>query len=196
MSVSQLVRSSKEIDVIASQFDGLDHAGRMREIVALSAKDMARLYDLSAGRGCVLTGDYVPANKPPLTEVIHWGRNSLPAFRTFQKRFCWPSRGHVPKVALGYNEQSTAVFTGPGYFTAREDKGEGGVPTVVIDYKLLPNEKAESWPKILPNTAKLSRFIYNGMQDWMWKVSNHVTIGRARKDSGWMDAWFILCRED
>jgi hypothetical protein len=67
---------------------------------------------------------------------------------------------------------------------------------VVVDYKLLPNEKPAEWPKILPNTARLSRFIYNCTNDWMWKVSKHVTVGRARRDSGWMPNWFVLCRED
>jgi hypothetical protein len=27
-------------------------------------------------------------------------------------------------------------------------------------------------------------------------ISSHVTIGRARKKQGWMDAWFVLVRED
>jgi len=99
-------------------------------------------------------------------------------------------------VVIGYNEQAMKLFTGPGYFVAREDKSESGVQTVVIDYKQIPNEKVPSWPGILPNTARLSRFIYNGTSDWMWKVSSHVSVGRARRDSGWMDNWFVLNRED
>jgi hypothetical protein len=27
-------------------------------------------------------------------------------------------------------------------------------------------------------------------------ISSHVTIGRAKRKRGWMDAWFILVRED
>jgi hypothetical protein len=196
MSLAQLVRDSKEIDVIAAQLDGLDHAGRMQEISKLTRADQARLFELSAGRACSLATDFVPAGKPPLTEVIHWGYNSLAMFRTFQKRFCWPAQPHVPKIAIGYNEQAMKFFTGPGFFVAREDTSESGVLTVVVDYKLLPDEKPESWPTILPNTARLSRFVYNGTRDWMWKVSRHVTIGRARRDAGWMDNWFVLCRED
>jgi hypothetical protein len=34
------------------------------------------------------------------------------------------------------------------------------------------------------------------MVDVMRGISTHVSIGRARKAHGWMDAWFVLVRED
>jgi hypothetical protein len=34
------------------------------------------------------------------------------------------------------------------------------------------------------------------MVDVMRGISSHVSIGRARKKNGWMDAWFVLVRED
>jgi hypothetical protein len=34
------------------------------------------------------------------------------------------------------------------------------------------------------------------MIDVMHGISSHVSIGRARKKHGWMDAWFVLVRED
>ncbi len=53
-----------------------------------------------------------------------------------------------------------------------------------------------TWPEIVPNSARLGRFVYYGMVDVMRGISTHVSIGRARKKSGWMDAWFVLVRED
>ena len=44
--------------------------------------------------------------------------------------------------------------------------------------------------------ARLGRFVYAGMIDIMRGVSTHVTIGRALKGGKFMDAWFVLCRED
>lgn len=197
MALTDLIRAgSPDPKAIAAYLDALTHDGRMQELAALTADDQRRLFEIVDGQACTLAGDFVPAGKGPLQEVIHWGYNSLPAFRTFQKRFCWPSNGPESHINIGYNEQAMKLFTGPGYFVAREAKSESGVTTVVVDYKLEPKEKPAAWPKILPNSARLSRFIYNGTNDWMWKVSKHVTVGRARRDSGWMPNWFVLCRQD
>ena len=48
------------------------------------------------------------------------------------------------------------------------------------------------------------RAVYGNMIDIMRGLSKHVSIGRAKrvKQAGkpesaqWMDAWFVLCRED
>jgi hypothetical protein len=61
---------------------------------------------------------------------------------------------------------------------------------------MLPKEKPDAWPPIIDNTAKLGRFVYFGMVDVMRGVSSHVSIGRAKKKVVWMDAWFVLVRED
>jgi len=187
------MRRGEPVESLAGWLDQLRPAVRLDEVRGLGPRDQARLYELAAGRGCTLDSDCVPG-AGPLREVIHAGRNSLPAFRDFQKRFCPPSAPRRPPVCWGYNHQAMAPFTGPGYFVAREDEAEGGVRTVVVDYTALPDERPPVWPAILPNTARLSRFIYNGTRDWMWKVSEGVTVGRARRESGWMDNWFVLVR--
>src|SRR5262245_49347781 len=84
------------------------------------------------------------------------------------------------------------LFTGPGYFVAYVAP-EGGVH---IDYRRTPSDRPASWPPILPNSARLSRFIYNGTVDVMRRVSTHVSIGRAMRDGKPMDAWFVLARRD
>ena len=196
MSVAELVRSGQSIEAVARAFDALDHTGRLAQMYELTHADQEKLFTLAAGRACSIAGDFIPAGKQPLQEVIHWGINSLPVFRKFQKRFTAPRTPGAAPIALGYNEQTMKTFTGPGFFVAREAASESGVKTVVVDYTLLPDHKPDAWPTILPNTARLSRFVYNGTNDWMWKVSANVTVGRARRESGWMPNWFVLCRED
>lgn len=195
MAIADLVRSRSPIEAIGEALDALDHRGRLREIRALGGKEQAALFEMAAARPCALAGDVVPAGKGPLEEVIHWGKNSLPLFTRFQKRFCWPSKPTDPPVAYGYNEQAMKWITGPGYFIAREAEHDSGVRTVVIDYYEVPTEKPNSWPPIKPNSAGLSRAVYQ-INSWLWKVSGHVSVGRVKKPAGWQDNWFVLCRED
>lgn len=182
---------------IAELLDHMSHAQRLDAIHALSRDNLKSLYHRARGAGPLSVEDFVPAGTEPLTQVIHWGRNSLPAFRSFQKRFCLPTPGvtsHPADVVLwGYNEQEMALFTGPGYFVVRP--GDEDDP-IVIDYRFVPPDKPYGWPEIHDNAYRLSRFIYNGTVDKMRRVSQHVTIGAAYRDDQALGAYFILCRED
>jgi hypothetical protein len=190
-TLTDLLHQRVPLPVIAAHLDALSPAARVAGTNALPAKLQALLFELAQGSACTLDRDFVPG-AAPLTEVIHDGRNSLPLFRHFQKRFT-PARPADGHVAWGYNEQAMQPFTGPGYFVAREEALDG-TPTVVIDYERPAQGRAPGWPEIRPNSARLGRFVYFGTQDWMWRVSSHVTIGRARRKAGWMDNWFVLCR--
>jgi hypothetical protein len=172
--------------------DGLGHLGRVATIREWDRETQSRLWDAAKGFRPVTLTDFVPAGTPPLTEVIHHGKNTLPLFSHFQKRFCKPAEGGPTDALYGYNHQAMSAFTGPGYYVARDDK-EG---EVAIDYTKIPSQKPASWPPILPNEAKLGRLVYAGMVDMMRGLSSHVTIGRAFKKGESMDAWFVLCRED
>jgi len=66
---------------------------------------------------------------------------------------------------------------------------------VIVDYKRVPGGKPDSWPEILPTSARLSYFIYHGTNDLVRRVSQHVSVGRARKGERPMDAWFVLVRK-
>jgi hypothetical protein len=71
--------------------DGLDHAGRMTAVTALQGQTyQAKLYDIARGAPPVTLDQLVPADFPALREVIWHGKNSLPMFTLFQKRFCRP----------------------------------------------------------------------------------------------------------
>lgn len=184
--------SAKGVDVrgLADFLDSLGAAARVREVRSLGAREQARLFDAVAGFRPVRLTDFVPDGTPPLREVIHYGRNSLPAFRFFEKRFCLADT--LREELWGYNEQPLKAFTGPGYFVARQ----ASESEVVIDYCEVPPRKPDSWPQILPNHARLSRFIYYRTRDFMRGVTRHVTIGRATRDGKPLENWFVLSRED
>jgi len=180
---------SIDLPALRAYLDGLDHAARLEAIKHLGGREQSRLFEAAKGFKPITLEDFVPPGTAPLTEVIHHGRNTLPAFSNFQKRFARPTE--KTDELWGYNEGSTRWLVGPGYFTTKPSApGE-----VVIDYYQVPPGKVATWPEIKPNEAGLSRLVYAKMHDYMRGVSTHVTIGRANKKGKDMDAWFVLCRE-
>jgi hypothetical protein len=158
-------------------------------IQKLKRRELAELFEAAAKNPPLRLTDLVPAGVPPLTAVIHEGKNSLPLFTRFEKRFCRPA--DATSELWGYNEQDLRPLTGPGYFVVHEEGGG-----LIVDYRRLPAAPPPGWPKILPNSARLSRFIYNGTVDVLRRVDERVTIGRAYRRDKPMDAWFALERRD
>ncbi len=182
------------MDALEQALDEASATTRLDFVHALTPKRQKRLFEAAQGRTVTLD-QIVPPGTDSLTEVIHEGQNTLPAFTHFQKRFCIPSADHTnqSRTSLwGYNHLNVGAITGPGYFVAYDDTESG---EVVIDYRELPPEKPEAWPKIISNKKKLGIFIYAGMVDRLRRVSSHVTIGRAFKNKP-MNAWFALVRQD
>jgi hypothetical protein len=164
---------------------------RVRAIRAIGGRDQAQIWAAAAGRSTTL-GDIVPHDREPATEVIHAGKNSLPLFTNFEKRFC--SVAGNPELLYGYNEGMTRSLIGPGCFVARhfEDRDEVGV-----DYYQVPPDDAalpDSWPRPVPNERGIQILIYAKMIDYLRKVSRHVTIGRAVKKGKETGNYFLLCR--
>jgi len=193
MSVHDYFKESKvDLKGLSKYFDDLKSEARVAEARSLTAKEQAALFDAAKGFKPLTIDDFVPPSHQAFKPVIHYGKNSLPLFSIFEKRFCRPDNDHNKKELWGYNEQAMKFFTGPGYFIARQHNGE----EVVIDYYEVPSRKPESWPTILPNSAKLSRFVYFHTRDYMRGVSKHVSIGKASKNDKPMNNWFVLCREE
>src|SRR5688500_4162206 len=199
MNLSDMLNPPRDLGAIGSALDQMSEEERVQSVLALGKRELANLFEAAADSSPLTLTDIVPADVPPLTEVIHEGKNSLPLFTRFQKRFCRPSADNTTEL-WGYNEQAMRAFTGPGYLVLHfTPKGE-----LVVDYGMLPPSKPEGWPEIIPNSARLSRFIYHGTVDVLRRVSRHVTIGRAfRKGKGQdkaeleaMDAWFVLVRRE
>ncbi|MGB8222954.1 MAG: hypothetical protein WCF10_10205 [Polyangiales bacterium] len=181
-----------DMSMLASHLDSLDSATRIEEIRTLTRSHQRRLFEAAKGHRPISLGDIVSPEQEVMREVVHHGKNSLPAFNHFAKVFVRPTND--AGELWGYNRTGAFIETvvGPGYFVAcrSEVKGE-----VLVDYLRVPPERPEHWPRVVPNSTRLSRFVYNGTQDILRGVSRHVTIGRATKGGKPMSAWFVLCRE-
>jgi hypothetical protein len=177
---------------LSAYLDGLGPGSRIRAARELTAREQAILFEAAQGFRPLTVHDFVPESVPPMTQVIHYGRNSLPVFRIFEKRFCRPEGEFASAHLWGYNEQPFKTFTGPGYFTARQANKQ----EVVIDYLQVPPYRPDGWPPILPNSARLSRFVYYQTRDYMRGVSRHLSVGRATRNEKNLDNWFVLCRQE
>jgi hypothetical protein len=164
-----------DLPVLTIYLDSLDTDERVRQVRSLTASEQAQLFEAAAGVRAAQLTDFVPEGTLPLQEVIHYGRNSLPTLRFFEKRFCLPEM--QSGELWGYNEQPLKALVGPGYFTARQHSAF----EVLIDYTEVPPNKPKAWPTILPNSARLGRFVYEGLRDIVRGVSKHVTIGRVMR---------------
>jgi hypothetical protein len=188
--------ASDRIDAaqVAKLFDEASPGERVEMTEAIDGRAQARLWLASEGHGVTIE-QMVPSTRAPLDPVIFHGKNSLAAFSHFQKRFCRPTND--ADELWGYNHQPTrwlAPLTGPGYFVAYDsDEPLGGV---AVDYRRIPTARPDDWPEIHDNTWRLSRFIYNGMVDYLRRVSEHLLIGRATRDGRELPNYFLLCRKD
>ena len=178
---------------IARLLDGLDPTVRPRVIRRLGRVGQRSLYAKVEGHASLELTDLVPPDCAELAEVRHLGRNSLPAFTIFEKRFCRlpGSEPRTPGALAGYNFQTLSPVTGPGYFMAVEDEN---TREVLVDYRRLPDQKPADWPEIRSNERGLARFVYGFMVDRLRRVSEHVTIGSAARNGRELGSYFILCR--
>lgn len=202
--LSTLLREKAAIDVIAAHLDALDPDERDRQSNSLSGAEQRRLWDVAGDGPRIELSHFVPRGTSDLSPIHHPGRNTIPSppyFQRFQKRFCRP-RGETARL-FGYNV-SNASFVHPGYFVAYSTAGHeawidrGGV---VIDYWLVPDEEVPaSWPPVVPNSVGLQKLVYHHTRDFMRRVSEHVSIGRAAKETDRgdfeLDFWFTLCRQE
>ncbi len=179
---------------VARFLDGLDHAGRVAAIRATGRGEQRRLYAAVDGFESVALADLVPPGCAAMEGVRHFGKNTLPLFTHFEKRFCRPAEMDTarPSELYGFNYQTLAPITGPGYFVAVEAPER---PEVWIDYRRVPGERPLDWPEIRGNESGLARLVYGFMVDTLRRVSEHVTIGSAARNGKDLGSWFMLCRE-
>ncbi len=194
MDLTVLLEPKPNLPRLSQVLDEMGHAGRVHTIRGWGKNKQAQIFDAALGFKAIGLEHFVPANTAPLVEVVHDLHNTLPLFSNSQKRFCklLPGEGET-KELWGYNHQSMSGLTGPGYFVARLSETPG---EVVFDYHHVPQDRVPSWPDVLPNSARLGRFVYAGMIDYMRGISSHISIGRAQKGGKLLDNWFVLCRRD
>jgi hypothetical protein len=190
----RLAESRPDPGAIAGLLDGLDSEARIAATRSLGRAEQRALYRAVEGFRPVTLADLVPASAGDFATVRHFGRNTLPAFSLFEKRFTRPpgEDGEKPGQLFGFNFQSMQPVTGPGYFIARQDTQR---PEVLVDYTRVPETHPDDWPEIRSNERGLSRFVYGFMLDTLRGVTAHVTIGSAARKGRDMGSWFVLCRE-
>jgi len=190
-SLRALLRaSSVDIKQVTVLLDGFSPEARVHATRSLGAREQKALWQAAEGvyeSGLELL---VPTGVAVETAVRHFGRNSLPAFTHFEKRFFRTAQGQV----YGANFQLMAPLTGPGYFgvSARPEQRE-----LVVDYgpAALPSHAPAGWPAIVPNERGISRFVYGFLVDRLRRVSEHVSIGEPARNGKPLGSWFVLCRE-
>jgi hypothetical protein len=190
----RLAESRPDPGAIAGLLDALDSEARIAAIRSLGRTEQRALYRAVEGFRPVTLTDLVPADAGDFATVRHYGRNTLPAFSLFEKRFTRPpgEDREKPGELFGFNFQSMQPVTGPGYFIACQDAQR---PEVLVDYTRVPETHPDGWPEIRPNERGLSRFVYGYMVDTLRGVTEHVTIGSAARKGRDMGSWFVLCRE-
>ena len=204
--LQKMLRDGAEISAIGTFLNGCDHGQRRQAVEALNGSDLGKLYSAAHGQHIDLAF-LVPEGLGVGQEVVHHGKNSLPLFGgTFRKRFVRID-GDQPLLG-GFNDNDGIVAsvgwaTGPGYFVVRPrgcDFPDGRTDTdqLFINYYEVPDTKPAlaHWPEIADNNGLVSWLVFGDMCDYMWRVSDHVSIGEAWKRGKSMGQYFALVRED
>ena len=171
---------------IEGHLDGLASAARLEQVLAVTGRGVKRLYDAVAKGAPPSLDELIPEAHEGTR--IYEGRNSLAAFTRFQKRFT-----RMGAIVVGYNHQTMAFVTGPGYFVVHGPSGEGEHGKELdIDYTTPPPGEPAGWPPYKANERGLSRFVYGHMHDYVRRVARGVVVGKAYRHGVEQDAYFSL----
>lgn len=185
--LSALLGSGASSREIAAHLDGLSASARLEEVLAITGSNVGRLYAAVADAPTVTPEEFLPTSTKGT--LIYEGRNSLPAFSRFQKRFLRLESG----VIVGYNHQAMSFVTGPGYFVVKAANGEGEHgKEMFFDYTVPPPETPAGWPAFKPNDRGLSKLVYSDMIDFVRRVATGVVVGKAYRKGVDQKAYFTL----
>lgn len=189
-SFPDLIRAGASREDIARYLDGLSSSERVAAVTSVGHKLVGKLYDAVAGGEPLTLNDLVPEGETGT--VIFEGKNSLPAFTRFQKRFA-----RVGNDMVGYNHQLAFVsmLTGPGYFVVRPPTpGEPHPDELFFDYTIDTPAVPGGWPAFVANDVALSRLVYMNMKDYCRRVAKGVLVGKAYKSGKPEGNYFTLTR--
>ncbi len=172
-------------DEIAAHLDALPATERLAQVLAITGSSVGKLYDAVAGAPPISVAEFCPPELAERKTLIYEGRNSLPAFSRFQKRF--QRRGDQ---VVGYNHQTMSFATGPGYFITVD--GDDFRRELLFDYTQEPPFVPEGWPPYAPNSSLRSRLVYFNMKDYCRRVARGVIVGAAFKKGVAQGAYFTL----
>lgn len=191
-SLGELLSERASRDAISGFLDGLSDADRVAQALSLGGKQVGALYQAMADGPALTLEHFVPSSTAEGKTVIWDGRNSLPAFSSFQKRFARVQSGQI----VGYNHQTMAFATGPGFFVVRPGSDDADVPgELYFDYTSKPDDTPSGWPAYKPNDRGISNLVYKNMKDYMRSVAKNVVVGEAYKLGKSQKQFFILCRK-
>ncbi len=189
-SFADLIHGGASRDAIAGYLDGLSSRERVAEVRTIGHGLVGKLYDAVAGSEPLTLNDLVPEGETGT--VIFEGKNSLPMFTHFQKRFA-----RVGSDIVGYNHQLAVVsmVTGPGYFVVRPPTpGEPHPDELFFDYTVDAPAIPGAWPAFVANDVGLSRLVYMNMKDYCRRVAKGVLVGKAYKLGKPEGNYFTLTR--
>jgi hypothetical protein len=185
-TLAQLLDGQASARDLEAHLDALAPEARLEQVLAITGRGVKRLYEAADGGTPASLDELVPHGTEGV--VIYEGRNSLAAFSRFQKRFV--RKGHL---VLGYNHQTMAFVTGPGYFVVHPPSGSGEHGHELdFDYTTPPPHEPDGWPAYKPNESGLSRFVYGHMHDFVRRVAKGVVVGKAYRHGKEQDAYFSL----
>ncbi|MCA9566318.1 MAG: hypothetical protein KC656_00675 [Myxococcales bacterium] len=191
MDLAAHIESSGTIADIAAHLANLAPDARWASLAALQKRHQRTLWLKAEASRPVEAGDLVEGDQP----VVHRGKNSLPLFRDFEKRFV-----REGDRIWGYNEGRTRRFLGPGYFLARPTGAEESARAAwLVDYFQVPAAPpCPGWPEVRGNGRGLSFFVYHHTRDYLRVVGDGVLIGSAHRvvlgRERRLDSYFLLHR--
>jgi hypothetical protein len=182
-----LLRADVTQAQLAAHLDALDADARVDQCRALGKGKQRKLWEVCAAAPAFTLEDLIPQ---AATSEVRWaGKNSLPLFTHFEKRFC-----RQAGTVVGYNfNPGIAWFTGPGYFTTVQPSDRPR--EILIDYTRVPSTAPAGWPAVKDNTGGGGKLVYGGMHDYCRRVSQTVIIGCATRDGKPIGAFFVLARK-
>lgn len=166
------VRPDTDIDDLEIALDAATHEARLRWVRSLGASAQQTLFRLAEGR----VTDVDTLVGEPEQVVRHVGRNALPVFSRFEKRFT-----RLEGAIVGYNHNPWPVkwVTGPGHFLVYQSPSSAS--DVWIDYRSLPTRHHPAFPPLRSNEQGLPALVFGNMVDVLRRVSEHVSIGDSLK---------------
>jgi hypothetical protein len=172
--------------MLAAHLDGLDVESRVQQCRALGKRLQRRLWEVAADAPAFTLEDLIPSTE---TGTVIWaGKNSLPLFTHFEKRF---ARQHG--TVVGYNlSPGIQWLSGPGYFTAVQAPERP--KEILIDYTRVPETAPAGWPAVRSNASGTPKLIFGNMHDFCRRVSQTVAIGSATRLGKSIDSYFVRAR--
>ena len=179
MTTASRPTETASLSELAAQLDNLGHAGRLAWAYGLNEREQKALCALA--EGSTLPPDEILNADGSV--AIYPGRNGLPLFNRFQKRFA-----RLGDEVVGYNHNDqlggplnfiVRRLVGPGHFTAYEGPDGDGL---WIDYRRVPSRRHPEFPELIDNDHGIRALVFGNMVDVLRRVSDHVFIGDAFKD--------------